>query len=133
MSARTKDESKKNTSSNDADEIAVYNAAKEGLLDEVKAAVGEGANANSNKLLVQMAVMGAADGKEELQQAHKDYAKQSAVGQWALNNGGCLLWGFKQEPRSIQFRQMTYNKKMTMLSGPGEVPRGTFHSILMDK
>lgn len=86
----------------------VYDAAKAGDLKLVQELVKSGGS-------VQMAVMGAGDGK------------QGEVGQWAMENGACMLWAFKQETKRSKFSVSKFGKNISMLNGPGEVPRGTFN------
>jgi len=86
----------------------MYEAAKAGQIDEVKELFARGGSVN-------MAVMGAADGK------------QKVVGTWALENGACPLFSFTQPPRKSEGKFIPqFTTRHTMLGGPGEVQRGTF-------
>jgi len=106
--------------------LKVLEAARAGDLDEVKFWIKAGGS-------VQMAVMGAgdvleveADNNDEAKETtHKNNAK--VIGQWALQNGGCLLWSFSQRRQKSKFSVLKYNKNVSMLKGPGEVTRGTFN------
>jgi hypothetical protein len=84
----------------------VYNAALEGKEEEVKLLVKSGADIN-------MAIMGAADGK------------QKQLQQWAFENGACILFSFQTSiPGSIVTHK--YGKNLSMIKGPGEIAKGTF-------
>lgn len=68
-----------------------------------------------------MAVIGALDATP----------KQKEAGEWALLHGACLLWTFVQ-PKTIYEIDpdaAIYNKPISMLKGPGEVPKGTFNKL----
>ena len=56
--------------------------------------------------------------------------KQSQIAQWALDNGACLLFGFTQWEKHTGVIGYKYNKNVSMLRGPGDVPKGTFSSAL---
>jgi len=90
--------------------LDVYEHAKLGHLEQVQKIT----LANpTDPFLIQMIFMGAVENKE------------AAIAQWALEKGACLVFGLKH---SSQHSLISYNypKNVSMLHGPGEVPKGTF-------
>ena len=83
-----------------------YVAALEGKEEEARALVKLGANINC-------VIMGASDGKHKKLQ------------QWAFENGACFVFSF-QSSSTESIVQHKYGKNLSMLRGPGDVPKGTF-------
>ena len=109
-------------------DVQVYNAAKKGNFDEVKRLVDLKADIN-------MVIMGAEDGKQEIMDTTDEkqkeimrasIEKQKEIKEWAFKNGACFLFGFQSQSHQAIASVMKYNKNISMLKGPGDVPRGTF-------
>ncbi len=84
----------------------IYDAALIGNFEEVKKLC-------TNCTDYTMAIIGASDGK------------QREIQQWALENGACFLFSFKTFPEE-RINLVRYTKNISMLKGPGDVPKGTF-------
>ncbi len=104
----------------------VYELAKNKQFEKVKAKVALGANIN-------MVIMGAADGQQDEKSAKKDHhddsksdGKYGEILHWSLINGACLVFSFTQSSTPSPTLVSKYSKNLSMLRGPGEVPRGTF-------
>jgi len=93
-------------------EVLAFQAAYEGRLDDVK--VMHQSYSGPIQLILSMIVMGATDGD------------QKAVGNWALVQGACILFAFKQPRKEFVRDTRDSNQQLSMLRGPGEVKKGTF-------
>lgn len=100
----------------DLEEVRAFELAREGKLSELQELFSKVGNGWSRQYFLDMAIMGAHEGKKE-----PEYM-------WAWKNGASLLWGIQQPKRDIlvRDREHTYPKNLSMLRGPGEVAKGTF-------
>ena len=64
--------------------------------------------------------------KEEAAAADQLRTRQKDVRNWALINGAAPLWAIQQEVRGQSIRVFKYSKNISMIRGPGDVPKGTF-------
>ncbi len=104
-------------------DLSVWEYAIAGDFTEVKNLVSKGGS-------VHMAIMAVGKVKEDYDDDNKNkplVKDHNEIFNWALANGSCLLWSFSQKRHYSKFTKMSYNKPITMLKGPGEVPRGTFN------
>jgi hypothetical protein len=54
-------------------------------------------------------------------------AKNQKLAWWCFENGACYLFGFHHEQTNPVVFGERYSHNLSMLKGPGEVPKGTFH------
>jgi len=90
-------------------DVQMWLAANENKLEVCKDLFQKGANIN-------MAIMGASD------------VKNKEIQMWAWEQGACYIFSLQQKPPTtnvICFGDR-YSKNISMLHGPGEVPKGTF-------
>jgi acyl CoA:acetate/3-ketoacid CoA transferase beta subunit len=87
-------------------DLKIYAASRAGKLNEVISLFAKGGH-------IDMAVMGSAE------------AKNSDICWWAIEHGGCILWTIDQTHKSSIIPHK-YGKNLSMLKGPGDVPKGTF-------
>jgi len=115
---------KKQTSEMSSVDQHAIDAAYQGRVDDAKAHVAGGVSVNC-------VVMGASryidDVKEGLVEKDEQRLKATKVlAQWAIDQGACFPFAFKQPPASASVQVMKYNKNISMRSGPGDVARAPF-------
>jgi hypothetical protein len=103
-------------------EKQLYNAAAAADFNECKRLYQEGANIN-------MAIMGSVDGPID-QSAKEKNALQKEIWQWSIENGACMIFGFRTNPNATkkpaEEKPDSFFTRVSMRRGPGDVLKGTF-------
>jgi hypothetical protein len=102
----------------------------EGRLAEAQECVAGGASVNCVVMGASEYVDQVKDGTVPLDETR--LAQCKGLCQWALLNGACLLFAFRHPKKQDLGPLIKYNKKVSMLSGPGDVPKGTFSGSVID-
>lgn len=100
----------------------LYDAAFAGDLDQCQSLITTGG------AHVDVALIGASDYLYTTATApSEDAEKRKAICRWCLERGACWIFSFNHEdPLAHCPRGLKYNKPVSMLKGPGDVPKGTF-------
>ena len=95
-------------------DLRAWHAGAQGDVGECEALVGQCANVN-------MVLMGAAK--------CPDRTVKEVLIKYALAKGACMVFAWQFERNQVTVEGMQYSRNITMRRGPGDVARGTFHSV----